>query len=113
MSLPGSKLEALVTARKFLEDNHWLRHVALAMCRDGRYGYCARGAVKYGPFNGEFLGGEGAELFEEVIEALDAAASQKVGEFLYIEKYNDCHALCKEDVLEVFDYAIRRERSAA
>lgn len=105
---------ALRDGRQFLAANHWTRHKLVRQLPDGKMAYCARGALKHGPFaqmrepfemEGETL--DPYLLYYDAVDALDRAASRITGGSIYVEQYNDMIALDKDAILSLYSSAIK------
>lgn len=105
---------ALMEGRRFLTEHHWTRHKLVRQLPDGKLAFCARGALKHGPFShmvepvtvdGETL--EPWSLFSDSMDALDRAASRIAGGSVYTEQFNDFIAPDKDAILSLYSSAIK------
>lgn len=105
---------ALRDGKQFLSANHWTKHKMMRQLPDGKLAFCARGALKYGPFaqmgapfemEGEVI--DPYLLYFDAVEALDKAASRTTGGRIYVEQYNDMVAPDKDAILSLYSSAIK------
>lgn len=107
-----SALDALILGRQFFSIHAWGRYRNIWRQNGVDY-YCAVGALMYGAFYREDLDGIGGfpsgwtTVFAEAVQALDRSASRTQGVDIPIQGFNDLFAETKEDVLFVYDGAIR------
>jgi len=123
---------ALEKGLAFLKAHEWGQGADRQECSDG-YAYCARGALIYGAFadqteyswcpehhewhkgacieDGEFCGNADFVLlaeFADALDALDEGAEVVAGRQIMAVEYNDATCRTKDDVISMFEAAIRK-----